>query len=579
MSSTTSPSPVSAPFNDWVLDQREPSPVCVIGSGPAGLVVAVGLIRRGIGVTLLESGRAHHDHDLQSLSAGEYAGDPINAFNFVENRTRRLAGNANAWVVKTTGGKEDSQMGLRYGLLNEQDFAERPWVEGSGWPIDHAEAAPWFVSAHQHFAIGADRYEPPTDARPTAFGDDFWDDFDPHWFRFGLSDRYRAELVQELETSPLVRIELATTATRLVRSEVGGPIERVEYRTADGGAGSVATPRVVLAGGAIENARLLLASDREHGGIGNEHDLVGRYFMDHPLFSIGHIEIENDRAIDAVGFFDLAPHDGEVVHGHAATTRALSEKLEAIQIGFSIFPRPSERHLAAADSLKWFLQNPGPHLRQPRKLLKTVTNVVRGIDYFPRAAYNSLVRHRSLLPGYGRGGWAKAHDGMGFTRLEVVFQCEQPPMANSRVTLSDEVDRFGSPLPKVDWRIGEQVKHSVLAVQRRLADHVDVAGLGTYVPRTGSFDELGVPSSMAHHLGTTRMSDGPETGVVDQNCRVHSVPNLYVAGSSVFPTSGYMNPTLSIVAFAERLADHLAGLPAGPPVDEPISPSTAVLPD
>ena len=466
-------------------------------------------------------------------------------------------------------------MGLRYGLLNEQDFAVRPWIEGSGWPIDHADAAPWFASAHQHFAIGADSYDPPVDVRPTAFGDDFYDDFDPRWFRFGLSDRYRAELVQELEASPLARIELATTATRLIRSAVGGPIERVEYRTADGGAGSVATPRVVLAGGAIENARLLLASDREHGGIGNEHDLVGRYFMDHPLFSIGHIEIENDRAIDAMGFFDLAPHDGQVVHGHAATTRALSEELGTTQIGFSIFPRPSERQLAAADSLKWFLQNPGPHLRQPRKLLKTVANVVRGVDYFPRAAYNSLVRHRSLLPGYGRGGWADAHDGMGFTRLEVVFQCEQPPMADSRVTLSDEVDRFGSPLPKVDWRLGEQVKRSVLAVQRRLADHVDTAGLGTYVPRAGSFDELGVPSSMAHHLGTTRMSHGPETGVVDPNCRVHSVPNLYVAGSSVFPTSGYMNPTLSIVAFAERLTDHLAGLH----VDTPISPSTAVLPD
>ncbi len=186
-----------------------------------------------------------------------------------------------------------------------------------------------------------------------------------------------------------------------------------------------------------------------------------------------------------------------------------------------------------------------------------------------------MVRHRSLLPGFGRGGWADAHDGMGFTRLEIVFQCEQPPMADSRVMLSDDVDRFGSPLPKVDWRIGEQVRRSVLDVQRRLADHVEQSGLGTYVPRAGSLDDLGVPSSMAHHLGTTRMSDHPETGVVDTNCRVHSVPNLYISGSSVFPTSGYMNPTLSIVAFAERLADHLAGLAVAPP----ISSTTDDLPD
>ncbi len=106
--------------------------------------------------------------------------------------------------------------------------------------------------------------------------------------------------------------------------------------------------------------------------------------------------------------------------------------------------------------------------------------------------------------------------------------------------------------------MGDQVKRSVLAVQRRLAAHFDASAMGTYVPRAGSFEELGVPSSLAHHLGTTRMSQRAEDGVVTPDCRVHSTPNLFVAGSSVFPTSGYINPTLTIVALAERLADHIA---------------------
>lgn len=561
------PLPSSPDVPPTTIDLRDPSAVCVIGSGPAGLVTAAELVRQGVSVTLLESGRVDHDHELQALSDGEYAGDPLNASNIVENRTRRLAGNANAWVVKTAGEKHAAQMGLRYGFLNGDDFAERPWIEGSGWPFDVAELEPWFESAHRHYAIGAYNYAPPNDLRPDALGDDFWRDFDAKWFRFGVSDRYRSELVELLQSSPLARIEVSATATKLVRSEVGGPIERVDYCTADGEAGTVEAKRFVLACGAIENARLLLASDRAAGGIGNEHDHVGRYFMDHPLFSIGHIEIDRqptkgDDAIGAMGFFDLAPHNGEMVHGYAATSRALTEELGATQIGLSIFPRPNERQLAAAEALKWFVHDPAGHLRDRRTLTATVKTVCKGLDYFPRAAYNSLIRHRSLLPGFGRGGWADGHDGMAFTRLEVVFQCEQPPLAESRVTLGYENDRFGTPLPHVDWRAGSQVRESVLAVQRRLADHVEASGIGHYVPRAGSFDELGVPSSMAHHLGTTRMSEGPEDGVVDPNGRVHSVPNLYIAGSSVFPTSGYMNPTLTIVALAERLAHHLATTPA-----------------
>jgi len=532
--------------------------VCVIGSGPAGLVVAVGLAREGLAVTVLESGEIHHDDERQMLSAGEAAGDPINAINLVENRTRRLAGNANAWVVKTAGRKDSEQMGLRYGLINRDDVEVRPWIEGSGWPVTFEDLEPWLHSAHEHFAIGADDYDPPATARPTALGDDFWVDFEAKWFRFGLSDRYRAEIVAELRDSPLAHIETDATVTELCRSAPDGPIERVEYRTADGGTAELAADVFVLACGAIENARLLLVSDQAQGGIGNENGNVGRHFMDHPLFSIGHIEVPDQQAIEAMAFFDLAPVGGEVVHGYATTSRALAEELQATQIAFSIFPRPNERQLAAAESLKWFVLNPKAHLRDVNKLRSTVTAVVAGLDYFPRAAYNSMVRHRSLLPGYGRGGWAGASDGMGFSRLEVVFQCEQPPMADSRVTLSTEVDRFGSPLPRVEWRLGEQVKRSALAVQRRLADHVDASGLGTYVPRAGSFDELGVPSSMAHHLGTTRMSLRPEDGVVTADCRVHSTPNLFITGSSVFPTSGYINPTLTIVALAERLADHIA---------------------
>lgn len=541
-----------------IIDLRDPTDVCVVGSGPAGLVVAAELVRRGVSVTVLESGEVHHNHTRQELSAASVTGDPINNFNAIENRTRRLAGNANAWLVKTAGSKEDAQMGLRYGLIDQEDMTERSWVDKSGWPLDLADLEPWFHGAHEHFAIGDDDYSPPPTAMGMALGEDFWSDFDAKWFRFGVSDQFRSRLVKELTESPLCRIETNATVVELVRSERGEPISSARYRTDDEQTGSVEASRFVLACGAIENARLLLASDRGNGGIGNEHGNVGRYFMDHPLFSIGHIEVDSEAAVDSMSFFDLADVGTGVVHGYASASTSLSQELSSTRIAFSIFPRPNDRHLAAADTLKWLVQNPKPQLKDRKRLMHSLVTIAAGADYFPRAAYNSLVRHRSLLPGYGRGGWGDSSDGMSFTRLEVVFQCEHPPLIDSRVSLSYDSDAHGSPLPNVEWRIGDQVRSSVLAVQERLAAHVAQSGLGKYVPRAGSFTELGVPSSMAHHMGTTRMSHRAEDGVVTPDGRVHSVPNLFVAGSSVFPTSGYVNPTLTIVALAERLADHIA---------------------
>lgn len=530
-----------------------PATACIIGGGPAGLVVAAGLVRRGVSVTLLESGNRSHNAERQQLSAASITGDELRAFQPIANRTRRLGGNANAWVVKTAGTKDPAQMGLRFGCLCNQDFLARPWLENSGWPISLAELDPWFRSAHDRFAIGVGGYH--ATPRTGALASLFAKDFKAKNFRFGLRDRLRNDLIDELEASPLACIDTDSTVTRLWRSVNSDRVRAATVRSSNGQERTIVADTFVLACGAVENARLLLASDPGGPGIGNEFDNVGRYLMDHPMYSIGHIEIEDPEAIGAFDFFDLEVVDDEVRHGYAAASPALCKELGSVQIALSLFPRPNERHVDAAEALKQLVQRQ-PATRSERR--RRLVAIGRGASYFPRAAYNSIVRHRSLLPGFGRGGWGRAHDGMNFTRLEVVFQCEQPPIADSRVLLGDERDAYGSRLPIIDWHCSDQVKRSALAVQGRLADHITASGLGTYVPRAGSFDELGPPTSMAHHLGTTRMSARPEDGVVDADCRVHSVDNLYIAGSSVFPTSGYINPTLTIVALAERLADRIS---------------------
>jgi choline dehydrogenase-like flavoprotein len=145
------------------------------------------------------------------------------------------------------------------------------------------------------------------------------------------------------------------------------------------------------------------------------------------------------------------------------------------------------------------------------------------------------------------GGW-----------LGIGGSCEQVPNPDSRVSLSSQRDPLGLPRISLDWRLTEQDRLSFYRHLHSLALEAGAMGIGRL--RVNATDESNWPqpvSGGSHHMGTTRMSDNPRRGVVDRHCRVHGVDNLYVAGSSVFPTSGAANPTLTITALTLRLSDHL----------------------
>ena len=148
------------------------------------------------------------------------------------------------------------------------------------------------------------------------------------------------------------------------------------------------------------------------------------------------------------------------------------------------------------------------------------------------------------------------------TGLSVQIVCEQTPDPENRITLSGRKDRFGVPIPKAQWQVGELEMRTIsrfanIIHQQFSKDQLPPPVLEEWV-RKADFDKAEI-IDMAHTAGTTRMSLDPSKGVVDQNCKVHNVEALYVAGASVFPTSGHANPTLMIVALALRLADHLQG--------------------
>jgi choline dehydrogenase-like flavoprotein len=169
---------------------------------------------------------------------------------------------------------------------------------------------------------------------------------------------------------------------------------------------------------------------------------------------------------------------------------------------------------------------------------------------------------RPFLTAGGRP--PRPHDpGFSGTRFGVGCACEQTPNPDSRVTLADDTDPLGLRRVRLNWRLTEQERRSFIANIRALGRELAAAGIGRLrplLPDDGLWEK--VVGGGSHHMGTTRISDDPKRGVVDRDCRVHGIDNLYVAGSSVFVTSGSANPTLNILALAYRLVDHLKEQPA-----------------
>ena len=520
--------------------------VAVVGGGPAGLVLADALRGSGLSVAILESGTRATPAPAD-LGRAEVDGDPIHGLDLVTTRQRSLGGNGNQWVVKIARRRRGWTLGVRYGTLTDQALSRRSWVPGSGWPIGGDELRRWTDRAHELLAVGPADYDgaaspPPGMPVPP-------DGVAPRRYRFGPRDRVIVEIRDRLLADPATRVVTDATVTSLHRARPGGPVDRLSVATADGARFEARARAVVLATGAIENARLLLLAD-EQRGIGNETGNVGRHFMEHPLYSIGDLLPARAGDMGVAAFFDLVPSADGARHDHLVTTERWCEANDATELAICLFPRPPRPVVDTLVELKAGLAPP-PDVRG-------VARSAWGLaPRLPWAAEVALRRRESLLPGFGRGGWSRSGLPPGYTELEVLLQCEQAPLAGSRVTLGEERDRFGSPLPAVTWLLGAQTERSVLALQRQLAAQAESTGFGRYRPRSGDLDGLLPPASIVHHLGTTRMAARADDGVVDADCRVHGCANLFVAGSSVFPASGYVNPTLTIAALSLRLAQHL----------------------
>lgn len=526
--------------------------VCVVGAGAAGISLALALQDAGVDVLLLESGGDRADPPTQALYAGSVADDRMHS-PLDRYRERRFGGSTTIW-------------GGRCMPFDPIDFDARPQVAHSGWPIGFDTLQPYYEAANRLCEAGDFAYTAETafatPPRPLIA------DFAGKHFSTNTLERFSCPT----DFGNRYRQRLIDGACRVVQHANVGKIEldasqrqvrHVQVRTLAGSAFTVRARRFVLAAGGLETARLLLASPGASGrGVGNRHDVVGRYYMCHLAGTIGTLSVADRRRVH---------HGYDMSDEGIYCRRRLALRPDAQhRLGTGNFiarlhhPRITDpAHHTGILSLLYLAKaiipyEYGKRLHGEEKLggaqwLAHFRNVL--IDVPATAGFLlHWLRHRTLAAR--KFPSVIVHPRR--PRYSLDFHAEQEPNPESRVSLSDDTDALGMRRLRVDWRYTAGDVHTVQAALASLADDVSGVGRFDYEPSTVEQEMTRYGAYGGHHIGTARMGSDPRSSVVDADCRVHELENLYVAGAAAFPTSSQANPTLTIVALALRLADHLA---------------------
>ena len=475
--------------------------IAIIGGGPAGISLALALTPSPIRVTLLESGAMNFDGKTQELYAGTQSGYPY--LKLEASRLRYLGGSTNHW-------------GGWCRPLSEIDFETREWMPHSGWPFARKEIAPYFKRAQSLVEAGPFVYDHGTKwtksaGTPVRLGEG---GVYTSWFQFSkmrgsfLPTHFGKRYADDLKRIAHLSTYFHANVTGLRLAADAASLDHLDVATLSGNRFTVRPKITVLACGAMENARLLLASnDVATAGIGNGNDVVGRFFADHP--------IPRDCATMVIFDGNLASFYQNAATIRGAILRATFSPTEAYQ----------RTHRVGAS-------------------LTTVENPVK-LDELGQAAVFTAASALGIDASN-----AKAFS-LG-TGLELV------PDANRRLVLTGEKDALGMPRLKLLMRVADFNFAHYRDTMKELGRQLLAARTGMIrLNQKTHGDWLSVMDWGNHHMGTTRMSADPKLGVVDADQKVHDVSNLYVAGSSVFPTYGASNPTMNLVALTLRLATHL----------------------
>lgn len=473
--------------------------VCIAGSGAAGMTLALELEKQNYSVVILEAGEAESSKQSQSMYRGKSTGLK---YSVAYSRLRVLGGTTQHWAGFCAP-------------LDEEDFKKRDHIPHSGWPISRQDLDPYYVKAAKRLRLGdyspdpEDWIQPEKGYNSFEFGEEFVDKI----WHYNKPLRFGTDFKRHIEQSKKVDLYLSSALADLAFDSDSDQISKATVQT-KGQQFFVKAKEFVVACGGIETPRLLLNFNKQRKkGLGNKHDNVGRYFQEHPEFHhLGRVSMTGPNA------------KGKLYLGHHRVAKTF---------GASYF----QINRKTRDEKN--LLNAAFHLSNQR-------NKPTDFDDDVQEFSDRLNRHQR------------------YANNMLHLQCivEQQPDRNRRVTLSSKQDALGLYQPNINIGLTELDCNSI---QKTLIEFTSIVARYKIGRVQFKHPEIlqsheAVKEHMGwgnHHMGATRMSDTPEEGVVDKNCKVHEVNNLYIGGSSVFTTSGCVNPTFTIVALALRLAEHL----------------------
>jgi choline dehydrogenase-like flavoprotein len=518
--------------------------LCLIGAGAAGITIARELAGSALRVCLVEGGGMQYEYqESQALYAGDNVGVPV---SLEGGRLRFFGGTTNHW-------------GGRCARLDDIDFRRRDWIPFSGWPIDRAELDPYYARACKVAGFSSPWL---SDSKTLSYLKVALPSMNEEWlkpflwhFTPAMKDapawRWANAYGDVLRDSSNVRTLLHANFAGFSTGQDQSRVRSVMVKSLNGVSATIAAKTFVLCCGGIENPRLLLlGAEQNAGGFGNKNDLVGRYFMQHTRGPGGLIVSAERMSRVQEQFNILRAADGLEIEVGLALAPHLQEKERLLNCTAVLQYQgdPTSGVTAAQDIWRSLLTG-----RWAPEMGEKVGRIAGDFGAFAQGLKHRLSSGHSLA--------LEGSAGVPSRSAIVLLDLEQAPNPESRISLSQDRDALGLRRVKTNWQLGELERRTAATFTGYVAAEFARLGIGRcriepwlqdeHVPMTDALQET------YHYIGTTRMSDDPGVGVVDRNCAVHGMDNLYVAGSSVFPTAGQANPTLTIVALALRLADHL----------------------
>ena len=509
--------------------------VLIAGAGAAGVTLALELARAGISVCLLESGGLDTEPDTQALSQGENTGYWV---SLNAARPRVLGGATSRW-------------GGRLAKLDPEDFTPRPWANSPGWPISYAEVEAFYPEAARQCGLN-DSWREDREVLEELHPGRAWDwssgvkpfvwRYAPTGFRryvhWGVMHRHA------LKDLPNLRVILHAN---LAGFEAGpdGKLAAVTARALSGRKIRVSAKSFVLACGGIENARLLLASAESiPGGLHKGNDLVGRFFMQHPRGGVASVAGDKALGLQLQDVFNVF-------------TRRRPPQYE---IGFALSQEvQAKEKLLNCSAVLLYDADPasGWELLKDRLSRSVRRNTHTTLAKRRFSAFDLALIVRNVL----RRGLLGRHSLVAPRAVRVIVDVEQVLQRESRITLTDARDDLGMRRVSIDWRLSDLERTTARRFAELLKAQFAELGMGEVVLDSWLDGEGPIPEwalvDNVHHMGATRMGRSPDDGVVDGDLRLFGCDNVYVTGSSVFPSGGHANPTLTIIALTLRLAEHL----------------------